>query len=282
MNLREMALRIKKGEMKGLFSTNEAREEVSQLSADEVESRLHGFTEAPMIRRHNADMQLSKVYHILCWMEVLKQLSIDEHATVIEIAPGAGTHIIRAFDAISNGKGRYVAFNLNRKLTSDFKTQTGGLNLDIRVIEDDAKNALRYIPKESVDIVTGNHAINDILETIIASKEGLDTIEGDYFEVAPTLMRKYENAYLNGTLKNLVFDDFIETIHTTFFTLKAEGHLVLNYYVYPVEINWGGSVRVRSAFVNMARQWVTEAGLGFEAVSLNGFDPKWWGLFRKC
>ncbi len=282
MNLQEMALKIKKGGTDRFFFTDEAKEEVIQLSTDEIESLLQGFTRTPMVRRNRADMQLSRVYHILCWIEVLKKFSISQDATVVEIAPGAGTSIVTAFDAISNGKGRYVAFNLNNKLTSDFKAQTEDLNMDIRVIEDDAKNALRYIPKETIDIVAGNHAINDILETIIANREGLDTIEEDYFEVAPRLIREYEKAYINGTLRNLVFEDFIDIMRAIYLALRPTGYLVLNYYVYPVEIDWGGSVSVRSAFVNLARQWITEADLGFETVSLDGFDPKWWGFFRKC
>ncbi len=281
MNFQKMAKRIKKGETDRFFFTNEAREEIARLSTDEIQSRLQGFMKSPMIRKGSSDMQLSRLYHILCWIEVLKELSISKNATLIEIAPGAGTHIVTAFDVISGGKGKYVAFNLNKKLTSDFKTQTQDLNLDIRIIEDDAKNTPAYIPKETIDIVAGNHAINDILETIIANREGLDTVEGDYFEVAPRLIREYEKAYLDGTLKNLVFDDFTDIMRAVYSTLKPTGYLVLNYYVYPVEIDWGGSVLVRSAFVSLARQWISEADLGFETVSLDGFDPKWWGFFRK-
>lgn len=281
MNFQEMVRKIKKRETDRFLFTDEVREEIAQLSTDEIKCRLQGFTRAPIICKDSSDMQLCSVYHILCWMEVLKKFSIREDATVVEIAPGAGTHIVTAFDVISGGKGKYVAFNLNKKLTSDFKSQTEDLNLDIRIIEDDAKNAPVYIPKETIDMVAGNHAINDILETIIANKESLDTVEGDWFEIAPRLMREYEKAYLNGTLRNLVFQDFIHIMRAIYFTLKPTGYLVLNYHVYPVEIDWGGSVPVRSAFVNLARQWISEADIGFETVSLDGFDPKWWGFFRK-
>ncbi len=282
MNLQEMTRKIKKGETDRLFFTDEVREKIAQFSTEEIESRLEGFTRAPMIRKDSYDMQLSSVYHILSWEEAFRNLVVRKDSTLIEIAPGAGTHIVTVFDLISGGKGKYVAFNLNKKLTSDLKSQTEDLNLDIRIIEDDAKNAPAYIPNETIDIVAGNHAINDILETIIANKEGLDTVEQDWFEIAPGLMREYEKAYLNGTLRNLVFDDFIDIMRAIYFTLKPGGYLVLNYYVYPVEIDWGGSVPVRSAFVNLARQWIGEADIGFETLSLDGFDPKWWGFFRKC
>ena len=148
MNFQEMARKIKKGETDRFFFTNEAREEIARLSTDEIESLLQGFTKAPIICRDSSDMQLSRLYHILCWIEVLKKLSIGEDATVVEIAPGAGTSIVTAFDVISTGKGKYVSFNLNKKLTLDFKSQTEDLNLDIRIFEDDAKNVLAYIPKE--------------------------------------------------------------------------------------------------------------------------------------
>lgn len=282
MNLQKMARKIKKGETDRLFSIDEVREKIAEFSTEEIESRLEGFTRAPTIHKDSFDVQLSGVYHILSWEKAFRDLGVRKDSTLIEIAPGAGTHIVTAFDLISGGKGKYLAFNLNKKLTSHFKSQTENSNLDIRIIEDDAKNALVYIPKETIDIVAGNHAINDILETIIANKEGLDTVGQDWFEIAPRLMREYEKAYLNGTLRNLVFDDFIDIMRAIYFTLKPGGYLVLNYYVYPVEIDWGGSVAVRSAFVNLARQWIGEADIGFETLSLNGFDPKWWGFFRKC
>lgn len=282
MNLQEMARKIKKGETDRFFFTDGARKEITQFSIQEIESRLEGFTRAPMSRKDSYDMQLSRVYHILCWIEAFRNLVVGKDSTLVEMAPGAGTHIVSAFDLISVEKGKYVAFNLNKKLTSHFKNQTENSNLDIRIIEDDAKNAPAYIPKETIDVAAGNHAINDVLETIIANKEGLDTIEGDWFEIAPRLIRKYEKAYLNGTLRNLVFADFIDIMRAIYFTLKPGGYLVLNYYVYPVEIDWGGSVPVRSAFVNQVRQWIGEADIGFETVSLDGFDPKWWGFFRKC
>lgn len=282
MNFPEMARKIKKGETDRFFFTDGVRKEITQFSIQEIESRLEGFTRAPMSRKDSYDMQLSRVYHILCWIEAFRNLVVGKDSTLVEIAPGAGTHIVTAFDLISVEKGKYVAFNLNKKLTSDFKNQTEDLNLDIRIIEDDAKNAPAYIQKETIDVAAGNHAINDILETIIANKEGLDTVERDWFEIAPRLMREYEKAYLNGTIRNLVFADFIDIMRAIYFTLKPGGYLVLNYYVYPVEIDWGGSVAVRSAFVNLARQWIGEADIGFETLSLNGFDPKWWGFFRKC
>ncbi len=281
MNFREMARKIKKGETDRFFFTDEAREEITQFSTEEIESRLEGFTRAPMIRKDSSDMQLSRVYHILSWEKAFRNLVVRKDSTLVEIAPGAGTHIATAFDMVTGEKGKYVAFNLNKKLTSDFQSQTKELNLHTCVIEDNARNLPEYVDKESVDIVTGNHAINDILETIIADNKGIDTIEGDYFEVAPRLIREYEKAYLNGTLKSLVFEDFIKIIRAIYFVLKPGGHLVLNYYVYPVEIDWGGSLPVRSAFVGLARQWISEADLGFETFPLEGFDPKWWGSFRK-
>ena len=120
MNLREMARKIKKGETDKFLFTDEAREEIAQFSTEEIESRLEGFTRAPMIRRDSCDMQLSRVYHILSWEKAFRNLVVRKDSTLIEIAPGGGTHIVTAFHLISGGKGKYVAFNLNKKLTSNF------------------------------------------------------------------------------------------------------------------------------------------------------------------
>ncbi len=151
MNFPEMARKIKKGETDRLFFTDEVREKITQFSTEEIESRLEGFTRAPMSRKDSYDIQLSRVYHILSSEKAFRNLIVRKDSTLVEMAPGAGTHIVTAFDLISNGKGKYVAFNLNKKLTSDFKNQTEDLNLDIRIIEDDAKNASAYIPKKTIN-----------------------------------------------------------------------------------------------------------------------------------
>lgn len=142
MNLQEMARKIKKGETDRLFSIDEVREKIAVFSTEEIESRLEGFTRAPTIHKDSFDVQVSGVYHILSWEKAFRNLIVRKDSTLIGMAPGAGTHIVTAFDLISGGKGKYLAFNLNKKLTSHFKSQTEDLNLDIRIIEDNAKNAL--------------------------------------------------------------------------------------------------------------------------------------------
>lgn len=73
----------------------------------------------------------------------------------------------------------------------------------------------------------------------------------------------------------------IEIIKVIQLTLKLGGYLVLNYYVIPEELDWGGSVPVRSAFVDLTRQWIEEADLQFESLAVEDFDPKWWLFLRK-
>lgn len=284
MDLKGLAVKIKTGEANRFFIAKDANEEIIKLPVERIESLLEGFTKAPMIRKDTASKQLSNVYRIFCWIEAFEKLSLSSDSTLLEIAPGNGTSIVTAFDAVSSGKGKYTAVNLNKKLTEEFKTHTHTKNpkIDIRVIEDDVRNLLKYVMKGTIDIVAANHAIDNILETIIAEKEGIDTVNSDYLEIIPKLIRRYEKVYLNGTLKNLASKEFIDTIKAIHSLLKPGGYLIFHQFVLQEAIDFGASVSTQSAFVDIAREWIRDSNLDFETIKLDDFDPKWWVFFKKC
>lgn len=61
------------------------------------------------------------------------------------------------------------------------------MDVSIRVVEDDAANIGLYYPESSFDVVAYHHAINDIIQTIIADREGMDTVNQDWWTIEPLI-----------------------------------------------------------------------------------------------
>ena len=58
-----------------------------------------------------------------------------------------------------------VLANLNRDLTRNFQEKTKGMDVNIRVVEDDAANIGLYYPESSLTL-SFHHAINDIIRPL--------------------------------------------------------------------------------------------------------------------
>ncbi|ACX63372.1 hypothetical protein [Paenibacillus sp. Y412MC10] len=54
------------------------------------------------------------------------------------------------------------------------------MDINIQVVEDDAANIGLYYPESSFDIVAFHYAINDIIQTITADRDGIDTVNNDW------------------------------------------------------------------------------------------------------
>ena len=61
------------------------------------------------------------------------------------------------------------------------------MDVNIRVVEDDAANIGLYYPESSFDVVAFHHAINDIIQTIIADREDIDTVNQDWWTIEPLI-----------------------------------------------------------------------------------------------
>ena len=70
--------------------------------------------------------------------------------------------------------------NLNKELTQNFQEKTNEMDINIQVVEDDAANIGLYYPESSFDIVAFHYAINDIIQTITADRDGIDTVNNDW------------------------------------------------------------------------------------------------------
>lgn len=201
---------------------------------------------------------------------------------MLEIAAGAAVHIAQALDAYTGNQGQYVSFNLNKELTRSFYQKTTALRLNIRIVEDNALNAPVYYDGETFDIIAFHHAVNDIIQTIIADADGIDTVHCDRKEAEPRMLRAVMKRHDAGILKSVAYPDFIRIVEGCNRVLKRGGIMVFSNFTFAMDYEaLGYSMDFHNAYINLARQWIREAGLGLAEVPLDGYDPKWWMALRK-
>jgi hypothetical protein len=107
---------------------------------------------------------------------------------------------------------RYITANMNKKLTASLKSKTGNLPISVDVIEDAAQNICDYIGDRKFDIVAFEHSVNDVLQTMLAERDGIDTTNEDWWEILPRMIDIIKQEYLNGTLEVSVKDEFLGLI----------------------------------------------------------------------
>lgn len=59
--------------------------------------------------------------------------------------------------------------------------------------------------------------------------------------------------------------------------LNLRNHLREQYF----DLDYGAPLDLYSSFIQMAKDWITMAGIKLSLVEFPGFDPKWWLFLRK-
>lgn len=80
---------------------------------------------------------------------------------------------------------RYITANINQILTERLRAKIEDISIEGVVIEEDAAAIDRHLPVERVDLIAFQHAVNDILQTILRVQESVDTIYADWMETLP-------------------------------------------------------------------------------------------------
>jgi len=284
MNLHELAERIASGTLKETFMSDFPAEAVARLqrmTADEIEQLLEQMFQIPLNLSHPISVELYQLYYMVSWQQIFAALEFPSDAKVFEIAAGDTVHIPKALDAYSE-HASYITANLNTALSERFMDKVSGLRIDLRIIEDDGVRILDYVPEHSVDLVAFHHAVNDIVQTIIARIEDIDTVNSDWWTIEPQMLQAVMAYHDRGELKAAVFDEFIAIISTCCQLLKPGGYLVFDNCTFEGYEDIGYSTSFHSGYIELTRQWIQEASLGLQEVQLEGYDCQHgWLMLRK-
>lgn len=175
---------------------------------------------------------------------------------------------------------QYITANLNKELTNIFKAKTKNLPITVEVIEDDAQNIEEVSGTDAFDMVVFEHSANDVIETILAEKNGIDTINSDWMEILPQITEIVNQEYQNGTLEQTVKPEFLYLISSCLKVLKPNGRIAINHYQFQYNLDIGLNPDWNENLLPVVRTWINEAKLGKEVI-VQDFEPQWWMFLKK-
>ncbi|MCQ6561274.1 hypothetical protein [Paenibacillus mendelii] len=285
MNRDELAKQIESGKFREHLQKGFPAEIVSrldQLRADELKKRLNQVISVPIDLSGEMSHELLELYYTASWYNIFEKQNLPRNASVFEVGAGDIVYIPKALDAYSAGQGgKYVTANLNLELSRGFREKTAGMQIDIEIIPDNGANILNYYNEESFEVIAFHHALNDIIQTVIADLEGIDTINNNWWTIEPQLLLAVMEYHNTGRLKDAAYDAFIRIIDTCNRLLKKGGYMVFDNCTYAGYDSMGYSSEFHSAYIDLAREWINEAQLGLEEVEMPSYDRKWWMVLRK-
>ncbi|MDR0268686.1 hypothetical protein [Paenibacillus sp.] len=254
--------------------------QLHKMNVDEVEKLFDQTMRSPIDLSRQWSPELIEFYYTASLYNLFVELDISSHASLYEIAAGDTVCIPRALDAYSNNS-TYVTANLNKELSRRFMQKTADLSIQIKIIEDNGNNLLQYYEPQSFEVISFHHAINDIIQTIIADIEGIDTVNNDWWTIEPQMLQAVMRYHNRGELRRAAFESFINIIDTCMKLLKKGGYLIFDNCTYAGYDQMGYSSEFHSAYIQLAREWIHESNLGFKEVELEGYDQQWWMMMTK-
>ncbi|MFW5998907.1 MAG: hypothetical protein ACOC4G_01870 [Bacillota bacterium] len=281
MNKKELAEEINKGKWNKVLS-EKAISIIEDMNEEGIIKMLEEITNVPIIYSSEISGEIYRLYFISCWLQIFEKLfNNKKELKTLEIASGQSDPVPQALELYTGGRGSYTTANLNKDLTRGLKNKTANLNIEIEVIEDNAMNLHKYYQNSIFDITAFQHAINDMIQTIAAQKSGIDTVNNDWFDILPDMVKIVTGYYKNNTLKDNIYNEFMEQIKVCTKLLKKGGCLVFNTHVFQMDLDAGYPLDLYSNFVKIARKWINESSLNLKEVELKGFEKKWWLILEK-
>ncbi|WP_422657106.1 hypothetical protein ACK8P5_15175 [Paenibacillus sp. EC2-1] len=259
----------------------ETLELITSLSEEALQQKLARMITPPITLNERTDSELLELYYTSSYVHLFETFNIPKKAKLFEIAAGDTIFIPKALNAYADEGAKYITANLNKSLTSGFREKASELSIELEIIEDNGINILSYCGEGKVDVAVFHHAMNDIVQTIIAEREGNDTVNVDWWTAEPQMLQTVMAYHNRGELKTAAYSEFISIIETCMKLLKEDGYFIFDNCTYAGYEDMGYNSDFHSNYIQLAREWIHEADLGLQEVELEGFDPKWWMVLQK-
>lgn len=258
-----------------LFLSKKELDEFAAISEIERNNQLKEILEKPIA---NFTM-VNEVYFRARWAEVLKMLCSQSNLNLLEIATGDADIIPQVLDR-THPNSRYITANMNKILNISLLNKTKNLHILMDLIEDDAANIVEHLGEEKVDIIAFQHAVNDVIQSILCSREGIDTTDSDWMEVLPKMIKILQKETSENTLEQHAKIPFLSLLTKLLKVLKKDGMIVMNHYMFQLDLDWGYPSELFEKMVPIIREWIKEIE-GCTEVFFHGFDTNWWIFLKK-
>lgn len=220
-------------------------------------------------------------YFYVMWYHALRNITAKDIVIALEVASGSTDIIPQVMDRIFHEKSQYISSNMNKKLTAGLYENMGKLSISTRVIEDDARFISKYLGSDPMDMVLFQHSANDIIQAILCSSEGIDTVNPDWMDILPEMIRLLQREVEEGTLEDHAKPGFISLVASCLEILSDGGCMVFNHHMYQLDLDMGYPYTLWHDMIPMVRKWIAESNLKVKEVEFEGFDKQWWLFLRK-
>lgn len=215
------------------------------------------------------------------WIQALKSVLPTDSIRVLEIGAGCADMLPRAMScAYTHPQTKYITANMNKELTAAFKQKTSSLPIQVDVIEDNAQNIEAHAETGLFDAVVFEHSVNDVIETMLAERNGINTTESDWMQILPDMISLVNKEIKNKTFVQSVRDDLLDLFKSCLAVLKPGGFIIINHYEFQCNLDFGIDPEWWENLVPIVRGWITEAKLGQE-IFPKDFDTQWWMFIKK-
>ena len=245
------------------------------MSEKEREERLHELLTRPIA----TFTPINELYFRSKWAELFALRHAGEPLTLLEIASGDADMIPQTLSR-TNATSNYLTANMNVKLNESLLRRTEGLDIKLRLIDDDAANIKQYVADGSVDIVAFQHGANDVIQAILCGQHGVDTTYADWMKTLPKMIELLQEEVKNGTLEANTKAPFLALLSNLLDLLKPDGMIAIHHYMFQLDLDWGYPPTLFENIVPMVRAWAKELD-GCREIAIEGFYEQWWLFLQK-
>ena len=247
------------------------------MSEDERETNLRELLSAPI----GKFTVINELYFRSKWSELFEKFYGNNRFVLLEVASGDADMIPQTMSR-TNPASDYLTANMNVKLNQSLLKKTDGLDIKLRLIDDDAANIKQYVSEKSVDMIAFQHGANDVIQAILCGQNGVDTTYSDWMKTLPKMIEILQTETKNGTLEEHVKIPFLGLISNLLDLLKSDGVIAIHHYMFKLDLDWGYPPELFENIIPLVRKWCAELDNSAE-IMLDGFDSQWWlFLKRKC
>ncbi|HQK95949.1 MAG TPA: class I SAM-dependent methyltransferase [Armatimonadota bacterium] len=216
------------------------------------------------------------------WTLVLDSVGLPAEPRVLELCAGGSDPVVVALDVLYGSRATYATINLNRKLAAELMDRARGLDLQVRLIEDDAQNLLTHFPRGSFDAVCFHHAVNDILQTAVAAKHGLDTRDLDWWPNERQMIEWMAVEHEAHGLSEVGLPELRAILESAATAVKPGGTLCFDHWTwhYHLGLDWFPGA-LFNQLIPMAREVALSLTTPLVEVTPAGLDRQWWMVLRK-
>ena len=258
-------------------------DEVDQMAPEELADAARRVLARPQVAEITPGARpLSRRLLAAQWTLLLESLGLPEAPQALELCAGGSDPALVALDALFGERASYVTVNLNRKLAAELVERAAGLSLQFRLIEDDALNLRAHFPAGHFDCVCFHHAVNDILQTAVAAKHGLDTRDIDWWPTERQMIEWLGAQHEADGLASVGLPELRAILEAAAEVTKPGGVLCFDHWTweYHLGLDWFPG-DLFNGLIPLAREVALSLSVPLEEVTPDGLDRQWWMVLRK-